>query len=430
MQNIMLCFSEVIPSDYNSQNEEVSEVIDVVLDEPIIKIETQDTRNMLHDRILNVDLSSEFEETPTQDQLRTKANEYIKKNKIGIIKHNTTVSFIDLASTTDADKYKNFDHIELGDTVNVEYQDLGVDVDLRVISTVYDVATDRYISIELGDKEDTMSSQNIQAGDSVSSLSNDAGYTDVSTVNKLIAQMVTAEFIEATNARISKAAIKQLEAERINVSGIIEASQFNLDTIVAKLLTADNAEIKKKLKAGEIEVAGDVSIKKGDITIESEDGKTSFKVDRNGNVTGNSMTITGGNFDIGDGNFTVDNDGTMYAKNANIEGNITAETGKIGAFYIVKTSITTDDKFDPDNPVYEDDKIYITPDLIQAGKNFSVDKDGTIATKKGKIGPLSIEEDNESNALGDNLALVYRNTGGEITFKINPKIKFNFAITI
>lgn len=394
MENIIIYFSEIVPSNRESENTEVSEIVDVQLDDPIIWIKDKsDTRGMLHDRILSLDLTSEFDEEPTQEKLKAKAEEYINKNKIGSVKHSTTVSFVDLAQTTEADRYSNFDHIELGDDVEVIYQDLDVDVRLRVISTKYDAIADRYESIDLGEKKDKMSSSSVQTGDNVSSLSNDAGYADVTTVNKLIAKQITAEYLEAVNAKLSEAQIKQLSVEKIECAGIIEASQFTLDTLVAKLLTADNAEIKETLKAGHIEVAGDIDVRKGQISITSEDGNTSFNVDREGNVTANSVAITGGTLDINDGMFLVESDGTMTAMNAKIVGHIEAETGKIGGFTILQEYLTSDESFDPDDldpethePKWKDGQIYINPEFIMAGNNmFKVDSNGTVTIKSGEI---------------------------------------------
>lgn len=392
MENIVLSYSEVIPSNSSSENKEVTEIIDVQLDDPIMWIETNDTRNMLHNRILNLDLTSEFDEEPTKEKLKAKAEEYINKNKVGTIKHNTTVSFVDLASTTDADKYQNFDHIELGDTVEVIYKDLDVDVKLSVISTSYDVLTDMYTEIELGEREDSLSAQSIQTGDNISSLSNDAQYADVTTVHKLIAETITAEYLEAVNAKLSSAQIKQLEVEKISATGIIEAAQFSLDTLVAKLLTADNAEIKETLKAGTVEVAGDITVKKGEISIQSEDGSTSFNVDRDGNVTANSVAITGGSFDIGDGNFTVENDGTMYAQNAEISGTIKAESGMVGGFYIVNGMLTSDENYTDGQTTFDDNSVYISPDFLRLGNKFVVNNDGEVEAIDSTFENINIKD--------------------------------------
>ena len=192
---MIIYYAEVIPSGQESSTKEIAEVVDVQLDDPIIKINIPEANSMKYDRILSLDLSSEFDEEPTKEKLKIKAEEYISKNKVGTVRHTTEVSFIDLQSTTEKDKYLNFDHVEIGDPVRVIYTELGVDVELRVISTEYDVLTDKYIKVELGEKEDKLSTSSIQNGDNISSLTNNVGYADITTVNKLIAETVTAEFI-------------------------------------------------------------------------------------------------------------------------------------------------------------------------------------------------------------------------------------------
>ncbi len=414
--NLVLYYSEVIPDGSNSTTKEVSEVTEVILDEPIIKLTTTDAMSMKYDRILNLDLTSEFDEEPTKDALRTKAQEYISEHKVGTVKHNTTVSFVDLATTTEADKYKNFDHIELGDTVRVVYKDLGVDVQLRAITTSYDALSDTYSSVELGEKSDSLSSQSIQNGDSISSLTNDAGYADITTVNKLIAKTVTAEYIQAVNAKLSQAQIEELEVAKINCTGIVEATQFVLDELVAKLLTAENAKISNTLEAGTVKVAGDITVNSGQISINGENG-TSFNVDKDGNMTANSVNITGGTFNINDGAFEVTNDGVMTAKagqigdceidengslkvpSANIIGDITATSISITDSYGI---VLKADNNDPENTVIGcftvsstslrsglksyDDKdneygVYIGSDGIKLGQNFYVDSSGNVTAK-------------------------------------------------
>lgn len=314
--NMMLYFSEVIPSSSTATTTEVSNIVDIRLDEPIIWLNTLDAKTMTHDRILLLDLTSEFEDgEPSQQQLKTKAEEYISKNEVGSLYINTTVSFINLPE----DVYQGFDHVELGDTVRIVHEDANIDTELRVISTNYNVLTDQYISVELGKKADTMSSTSIQNGDSISSLTNDAGYADITTVNKLIADIVTANYINAANATLSKAQIEELEVAKINVPGIIEASQYSIDNLVAKLLTADNAVIKQKLEAGEISVKGNIDIINGSISLGDDQDNTFFKVDNKGNVTANSVDITGGRLNIGD-QFQVDIYGNVMASSLAIEG--------------------------------------------------------------------------------------------------------------
>lgn len=427
--NLILYYSEVVPSGAISTTKEISEVTEVILDDPIIKLSTADATSMKYDRILNLDLTSEFDEEPSKDALRTKAEEYISEHKVGTVKHNTTVSFVDLETTTEADKYKNFDHIELGDTVRVVYKDLGVDVQLRAITTSYNVISNRYNSVELGEKEDSLSSQSIQNGDSISSLTNDAGYTDITTVNKLIAKTVTAEYIQSVNAKLSKAQIEDLTASKINCSGIIEATQFTLDELVAKLLTAENAKVSNTLEAGAVKVAGDITVNSGQISINGENG-TSFNVDRDGNVKANSVEITGGNLNINDGAFEVTNEGVLTARagqigdcmidengslrvsTANIDGTIYASGIEIkdkNGDIIMKADSETPDEtvvggFSVDTSSLKsglasfDDMetekgFYIGTDGIKLGQNFYVDAKGSMYSDAGQIGGFTIKNE-------------------------------------
>lgn len=395
MSNMIVYFSEVIPSGNESSNKTVTEVVDVQLDEPIIWLTANEGQQMNYNRILMLDLTSEFEEEPTKERLKAKAEEYINENKIGTIKHTTSLSFVDLSSTSNRSKVENMDRVELGDTVKVIYEDADISVDLRVITTEYDVVAGRYDKVELGEKEDTMAGSSVQNGDGISALTNDMGYASITTVHKLIAETVNANYIEALNAKLSKAQIKQLEVEQINVAGIIQASQFNIDSLVAKLLIADNAEISDTLTAGKIKVAGDITVKSGKITIESQEKGTSFIVDNEGNLTANSVNITGGTFVINDGVFEVTNDGFLTAQNAEISGTIYSTSGEIGGFTISENQLSS-------GKLGSIDSVYVSPGnndnsaniaesgditgwAFAAGSNFGVTKNGTLYAKNAKI---------------------------------------------
>jgi len=389
---LVLYYSQVIPDSSTSENVESTSVTHVELDDKIIYIDTPLARNMSIDRILTLDLTSEFEDVPDQDALRDKANEYIEKNKIGQYKFDTTVSFVDLTQTTEGIDVKNVSHIELGDTVKVTYNSVGIDVELRVVSTTYDAVSNKYTSINLGEKPDKLSADSVQTGDNVSSLTNDVGYTDITTVNKLVAKIVTADFLKARNAELTKAQIEQLETARIKVTGLIEATQFELDQLVAKLLIADNAVVKETLEAGNIKVKGDISVTSGEITIESkkEDGTIiTFKVDRSGNVTANSVKITGGDLNINN-NFIVTNDGILTAVGAEISGKITATSGNIAGFEINKGYLE-----------YNNSGNYVRlgTDLISLGaenpltnhRPFEVDNQGNIYAISGNVAGFEIQ---------------------------------------
>ena len=354
MSALIINYSEVIPGTSNNI-EDISNSVshtDISGEDKIVWVDTELAHNMKYNRILALDVTSDFKEDEevNDENLKKKALEYIEKNKIGQYKYSTQVSFIDLLSTTEDTKYIKLDKIELGDTVRVVHEGLNVDVELRVVSTEYNVIEDRYESIELGEDPETISSNSVQAGDSISTLSNDRGYTTQQEVVSIVAKTITADFLKATNAQLSKAQIDELSTVRIRCTGILEASQVDVDKLVAKLLIADNAEIKNVLTAGQIKVSGDIEVKSGEINIQNEDGTKVFNVDREGNLVANS---------------------------AKISGIIEATSGKIGGFTIGDISISSNMQSMSE---FSETGVYIGPDGISLGKQLKIFQDGSIAS--------------------------------------------------
>lgn len=102
-------------------------------------------------RIMTLDLTSEFEEVPTEDQLRERAKSYMAANEIGVPKVSLEVSFVPLEQTEEYKDLALLERVELCDTVNVEFPSLGVSATAKCVKTVYDALLDRYTSVELGD---------------------------------------------------------------------------------------------------------------------------------------------------------------------------------------------------------------------------------------------------------------------------------------
>lgn len=104
-------------------------------------------------RTLILDLSEEFEkgETITESKLRTKAAEYVNKNKVHQIQNNIKVDFIQLWQSKDYAATAALEKVKLGDYVTVLYKELGVNALAEVISYSYDSLAEKYNSIELGD---------------------------------------------------------------------------------------------------------------------------------------------------------------------------------------------------------------------------------------------------------------------------------------
>lgn len=103
-----------------------------------------------------VDLSSEFEDQPTVEQLRQRALTYLADNEGWEIADNITVSFAAMWQTEEYKDVAPLQTVSMGDTVTVIDSRLGVKASSKVIKTVFDVLNDRYDKIELGTAKNTL----------------------------------------------------------------------------------------------------------------------------------------------------------------------------------------------------------------------------------------------------------------------------------
>lgn len=126
----------------------------VTLSEKIV--EAEGTYNFT--RIYPLDLSSEWQEKPAESDLRDRAKAYIKNNDIGIPKVSLDVSFVQLSQSEEYKDISLLEDVYLCDTVNVEFPELGVSATARCNKTVFDVLTNKYTKIELGDAKSNLAS--------------------------------------------------------------------------------------------------------------------------------------------------------------------------------------------------------------------------------------------------------------------------------
>ena len=106
--------------------------------------------------VKTVDFSGDFETAPTETQLRNAATAYVNSNEEWKLKNNIDVSFVALWET---EQYKNIaplERVKLCDLVTVVYEPLGVNFKTKVIATEYDVLTEKYKKITLGDQSFTL----------------------------------------------------------------------------------------------------------------------------------------------------------------------------------------------------------------------------------------------------------------------------------
>ena len=107
-------------------------------------------------RTVLLDLSEEFETTPSSSQLNSAAQEYVNQANLGVVNTNIKLSFVDLADT---EEYKGspLERVNLCDTVNVIYNPLSISFQAKAIRLSYDVLAERTLEVEIGDARSTIS---------------------------------------------------------------------------------------------------------------------------------------------------------------------------------------------------------------------------------------------------------------------------------
>lgn len=146
-------------------------------------------------KILNVDFSSDYEtgQVPTAAELLQKATDYATNNSIEVPSVNIKIDFIPLWQTEEYKDILQLERVSLGDTVHVFFDKLNVEASSRVIKTVWNVLTNKYDSIELGDARANMNTIINQTVDTaidekVGNLDIDVGFIeqDLNDLGKLI----------------------------------------------------------------------------------------------------------------------------------------------------------------------------------------------------------------------------------------------------
>lgn len=111
-------------------------------------------------RILNLDLSYEFDITggtlPEASEINEKAQAYIEANDLSSPHVTIDVKFINLADTEEYKDIARLEEVHLCDTVQIDFPKLNISASAKVNKTVFNVLTEKYDSIELGDAKSTL----------------------------------------------------------------------------------------------------------------------------------------------------------------------------------------------------------------------------------------------------------------------------------
>lgn len=105
-----------------------------------------------------LDLSEEWEEAPTQAQLRNAATIYVNKDGFGVPTVSTKVDFVNLADTEEYKDILPLQNVNLCDTIKVQFEKLGIDTTAKIVKTEYNVLKEKYNSIQVGSLRSNLAS--------------------------------------------------------------------------------------------------------------------------------------------------------------------------------------------------------------------------------------------------------------------------------
>lgn len=106
--------------------------------------------NYSYTRNMPLDLSQEWEEAPTEDDLRARAEKYIADNNIGTPTVSWKVEFVQLEMSEEYKGQAILERVLIGDTVLVEFQEMGISAFARAVAAKYNSILERYESTTLG----------------------------------------------------------------------------------------------------------------------------------------------------------------------------------------------------------------------------------------------------------------------------------------
>ncbi len=262
-------------------------------------------------------------EKPTEAELLAAAQKYIANNKIGIPKVSLDVSFVMLAQTEEYKDFARLETVKLCDTVTVEFEKLGVKTTAKCIKTVYNVLTDKYNSIELGEPKSSLAETVSNQGTLIEEAS-DKSYMEraIQNATDLIMSGKLGGYVTVTKNEIYIADNKDLD-KAVKVwrwnSGGLGYSSNGKDGPFGTAITSDGKIVADYISTGNLDCSVlNVSNIHGD----------SILVDTIGALNGiNQQTDsyqyikTGlldseGNYGIAIGQLTTNSDGTLSTKSS------------------------------------------------------------------------------------------------------------------
>ena len=118
------------------------------------------------DRDIAIDFSGDVDpesQTSIEDQLEALANRYIQNNNLTTIANSITLDFVQMKDITE--------RVDLGDTVSIYFEALGISAKAKCVETVWDVLQERYTKTTFGKTRaniaDTIAAQSVQTSQAI-----------------------------------------------------------------------------------------------------------------------------------------------------------------------------------------------------------------------------------------------------------------------
>ena len=147
---------------YWTGTDEAEQAVLVTLPEKVIYSEY--ASDYVYRMVVPVDFSSAFETQPTEDQLRSRAERYVRDNAADGIPASIDVSFVALWQTEEYKDWAPLQKLKLCDTVTVYHKGLGIENKAKIVSVTYDVILERYEKMTIGEVKSSL-------GDSIRQIS-------------------------------------------------------------------------------------------------------------------------------------------------------------------------------------------------------------------------------------------------------------------
>lgn len=308
-ENIQQTYTGIVPYWYGIDGEDN---ILVTLPEEVIYAET--AANFPYTRVLTVDFTDQMDGKPTEQELRDAANHYIERNEIGYPAVSISLSFVDLSQT---EEYKDLavETLNLCDVIEVEFMELGVSKKAKITRTKYDVLTERYTNLYIGESYHSLAS--IIAGQTVAT-------EEVHVASKTAVANAIDQATTVINGDLTGSSMKTLTDNAGNPRGLIFLDTYDESTAVNCIRMNING-----IGFSTVGPNGPY-----DTAIYYDSGLGKWVINSNylnvvnlsaDNIT--SGTLSSAEIDIGNGVFTVNAAGRVDASNLNITGgSINVET--------------------------------------------------------------------------------------------------------